>query len=160
MLPPCFPLLIPVFFSSKIHSLSSDLVLPYWLLKSDPETYSFDDLQRDKKTVWDGVSNNLALKHIRNMKKGDEAFVYHSGDEKSIVGIAEIISDAYPDPKRMDARLVVVKLKFRGRLKNPVTLTAIKGDKRFADFALVRLSRLSVMPVSPEHWKTLLGMSR
>jgi predicted RNA-binding protein with PUA-like domain len=134
--------------------------MPYWLLKSDPETYSFDDLQRDEKTVWDGVANNLALKHIRNMKKGDKAFIYHSGAEKSIVGIAEIVSNAYPDPKQTDSRLAVVKIEFRERLKNPVPLAAIKADKDFSDFALVRMSRLSVMPVSREQWNTLLAMSR
>ena len=134
--------------------------MSHWLLKSDPGTYSFDDLQRDKKTVWDGVSNNLALKHIRNMKKGDTAFVYHSGPEKSVVGIADIVSNPFPDPKQKDPRLAVVEIKFRERLKNPVTLSAIKGDKRFMNFVLVRMSRLSVMPVSGEQWNMLLGMSR
>ena len=134
--------------------------MSHWLLKSDPGTYSFDDLQRDKKTVWDGVSNNLALKHIRNMKKGDTAFVYHSGPEKSVVGIADIVSNPFPDPKRKDPRLAVFEIKFRERLKNPVTLSAIRSDRRFMNFVLVRMSRLSVMPVSGEQWNMLLGMSR
>jgi predicted RNA-binding protein with PUA-like domain len=134
--------------------------MSHWLLKSDPGTYSFDDLQRDKKTVWDGVSNNLALKHIRNMKKGDTAFVYHSGPEKSVVGIADIVSNPFPDPKQKDPRLAVVEIKFRERLKNPVTLSAIRSDRRFMNFVLVRMSRLSVMPVSGEQWNMLLGMSR
>ncbi|MEK9138201.1 MAG: EVE domain-containing protein [Bacteroidota bacterium] len=130
-----------------------------WLLKSDPETYSFNDLERDKKTVWDGVSNPLALKHIRSMKKGDLAFVYHSEEEKSIVGVAEIVSDSYPDPKQKDPRLAVVEIKFKERLKQPVSLAEIKVRKEFADFALVRMSRLSVMPVTAAQWKSLLAMS-
>ena len=133
--------------------------MSFWLLKSDPETYSYDSLEGDKKTVWDGVSNPLALKHIRGMKKGDEAFVYHSGAEKSIIGIAEIVSDPYPDPKQKDQKLVVVDIRAKGRLTHPVTLAAIKGRKDFADFLLVRMSRLSVMPVTAEQWKTLLAMS-
>ena len=134
--------------------------MSFWLLKSDPETYSYIDLERDKKTVWDGVSNPLALKHIRGMKKGDEAFVYHSGAEKSIIGIAGIVSDPYPDPKQKDEKLVVVEIKAKERLARPVSLAEIKGRKDFADFLLVRMSRLSVMPVTAVQWKTLLSMSR
>lgn len=133
--------------------------MSYWLLKSDPETYSFNDLERDKKTVWDGVSNSLALKHIRSMKKGDAAFIYHSGEEKSIVGTVEIVSDPYPDPKQSDPKLAVIELKFKEWLKQPVTLAAIKARKEFADFALVRMSRLSVVPVTSAQWKSLLVMS-
>jgi predicted RNA-binding protein with PUA-like domain len=134
--------------------------MSYWLLKTEPSTYSFDDLEREKKAVWDGVSNSLALKHIRDMKKGDSAFVYHSGEEKSIVGIAEIISDSYPDPKQKDPKLVVVEIKFTERVKQPVSLSTIKAREEFADFALVRMSRLSVMPVTAAQWKSLLAMSR
>ena len=134
--------------------------MSYWLLKTEPSTYSFDDLEREKKAVWDGVSNSLALKHIRDMKKGDSAFVYHSGEEKSIVGIAEIISDSYPDPKQKDPKLVVVEIKFTERVKQPVSLSTIKAREEFADFALVRMSRLSVMPVTAGQWKSLLAMSR
>lgn len=123
--------------------------MAYWLLKSDPDTYSFDDLKRDKKTVWDGVSNSLALRHIRSMKKGDNAFVYHSGEEKSIVGIADIASDPYPDPKQKDPKLVVMEIRYVEHLDRPVPLAAVKARKEFADFALVRMSRLSVMPVTP-----------
>jgi predicted RNA-binding protein with PUA-like domain len=133
--------------------------MAYWLLKSDPDTYSFDDLKRDKRTVWDGVSNSLALRNIRDMKKGDTAFIYHSGDEKSIVGIAEIISDSYPDPKQKDPKLAVVELKYIEHLGQPVPLAEVKARKEFADFALVRMSRLSVMPVTPAQWKALLAMS-
>ena len=134
--------------------------MSYWLLKSDPDTYSYNDLERDKRAVWDGVSNSLALKHIRGMKKGDLAFVYHSGEEKSIVAIAEIVSDPYPDPQQKDPKLVVVDIQAKERLTHPVPLATVKSRKEFADFALVRMSRLSVMPVTVAQWKTLLAMSR
>lgn len=130
----------------------------YWLLKTEPSTYSYADLERDKKAVWDGVSNALALKHLRLMRRGGLAFIYHTGDEKQIVGIAELTSDAYPDPKEKDARLVVVDLKPRKRLARPVTLSEVKADCEFRDFELVRMGRLSVMPVSEERWKRLLKM--
>jgi predicted RNA-binding protein with PUA-like domain len=134
--------------------------MAYWLLKTEPSTYSFADLVRDRKTTWDGVSNNTALRHLRSMKKGDLAFVYHSGGEKSIVGVAEIVSDAYPDPKKKDPRLVVVDLKAGEPLNTPVTLAEVKASGHFADFALVRIPRLSVMPVSGAQWKRLLSMAR
>ncbi|MBI5472388.1 MAG: EVE domain-containing protein [Ignavibacteriae bacterium] len=134
--------------------------MAYWLLKTEPSTYSFSDLLREKKATWDGVSNNLALKHIRLMKKGDLAFIYHSGDEKSVVGVAEVVSNPYPDPKQRDEKLAVVDLKPKESLKTPVPLASVKAKKEFAQFELVRMPRLSVMPVSPEHWKTLVAMSK
>lgn len=130
----------------------------HWLLKTEPSTYSYADLERDKKAVWDGVSNALALKHLRSMKKGDLAFIYHTGDEKQIVGIADVTSDAYPEPKEKDPRLVVVDLKPRERLARPVTLAEVKALSEFRDFELVRMGRLSVMPVSESRWKKLLKM--
>ena len=133
--------------------------MAYWLLKTEPSVYSYDDMDRAKKTVWDGVSNNLALKHIKAMAKGDLAFIYHTGDEKRIVGIAEVISSPYPDPKAKDPRLIVIDLKPREKVRNPVTLAEVKANKTFADFALVRIGRLSVMPVSAAQWKALLAMS-
>ena len=133
--------------------------MPYWLLKTEPSVYSYANLERDKKATWDGVTNNLALKHIRSMKKGDLAFIYHTGDEKAIVGIAEITSESYPDPKAKDPKIVVVDLKPRESLAFPVSLAAIKSRKEFADFALVRIGRLSVMPVTASQWKLLLAMS-
>lgn len=129
-----------------------------WLLKTEPSTYSFDDLVRDKRTTWDGVSNPVALKHLRAMRKGDQAFVYHTGDEKAIVGLARIASDPFPDPKLDEASRVVIDLEPGRALRKPVTLAAVKADRRFADFALVRISRLSVMPVSPDQWKHILAM--
>lgn len=109
--------------------------------------------------MWDGVTNPLALKHLRAMKKGDLALLYHTGNEKQIVGIAEVASDSYPDPKQRNPKLVVVNLKPRERLKYTVTLAAIKQRKEFADWELVRMGRLSVVPVSPERWKLLCSMA-
>lgn len=129
-----------------------------WLLKTEPSTYSFDDLVRDKRTTWDGVSNPVALKHLRAMRKGDQAFVYHTGVEKAIVGLARIASDPFPDPKLDEASRVVIDLEPGRALRKPVTLAAVKADRRFAEFALVRISRLSVMPVSPDQWKHILAM--
>jgi len=129
-----------------------------WLLKTEPSTYSYADLVRDKRTTWDGVSNPVALKHLRTMRKGDQAFVYHTGSEKAIVGIARIAGDPRPDPKLGDPRLVVVELEPVRPLRKPVPLAAVKADRRFADFELVRISRLSVMPVPPDTWKALLAM--
>jgi predicted RNA-binding protein with PUA-like domain len=134
--------------------------MAYWLIKSDPETYSLDDLKRDGKTVWDGVANPTALVHMRAMKKGDALFVYHSGAGKAIVGIAEVVSAPYPDPKLGDPKLVAVDIRFREHLEQPVPLSVIKQRKDMADFPLVRFSRLSVMPVTAAQWKTLLDLSR
>lgn len=134
--------------------------MAYWLLKTEPSTYSFDDLEHDGRTVWDGVTNNLALKHIRSMAKGDLAFIYHSGTEKAIVGIARVVSPPYPDPKTKQGNLVVVDLEPKQRLQHPVPLSSIKSRKEFAQFALVRMPRLSVMPVSEELWYALLAMSK
>ncbi len=131
----------------------------FWILKTDTDTYPFDQLVRERRAVWDGVTNALALKHIRGMAKGDQVFIYHSGDEKSLVGLARIVSDPYPDPKATDAKLTVVDVEAGDRLPRPVTLAEIKADPAFADLGLVRMSRLSVIPVPPEQWKRLLGMA-
>jgi predicted RNA-binding protein with PUA-like domain len=127
----------------------------HWLLKTEPSTYSFADLEREKRAVWDGVANALALKHLRTMKRGDLAFIYHTGEEKQIIGIAEVTSDPYPDPRENDPKLVVIDLKPRGRLPRPVTLAEIKVRQEFQDFELVRMGRLSVMPVSASRWRRL-----
>ncbi len=129
-----------------------------WIVKTEPSTYSYDDLERQKTAVWDGVKNNLALKHLRQMKPGDRVLVYHTGDEKAVVGIAEATSEAYPDPKQKDAKLAVVDLRAVERLPRPVPLAEIKKDRVFADLALVRIGRLSVMPVSTEQFKRLLKL--
>jgi predicted RNA-binding protein with PUA-like domain len=131
-------------------------VANYWILKTDADTYAFDQLARERRAMWDGVSNALALKHIRSMRKGDRTFIYHSGDDKALVGLARIVSDPYPDPK--DPKLVVVDVEAGERLPRPVPLSAVKADPAFADLGLVRMSRLSVIPVPEAHWKRLLEM--
>jgi predicted RNA-binding protein with PUA-like domain len=130
-----------------------------WLLKSDPEHYSFFDLERDGKTVWDGIANNLALKNLRNVRSGDQVIVYHTGDERALVGLAEAVSDPYPDPKQKDPRLVVIDLQAKGKLARPVSLDEIKKSAILKDFDLVRLPRLSVMPVTDVQWKAVLAMA-
>jgi predicted RNA-binding protein with PUA-like domain len=130
-----------------------------WLLKTEPDCYSWDNLVRDKKATWDGVSNALALKHMRSMKKGDLALIYHTGNEKQIVGIAQVTSNAYPNPRETDERIVVVDLKPKSKLKTPVMLETIKSDPAFKDWELVRISRLGVMPVSDAIWKRLQKLS-
>jgi|ERR1017187_7181 predicted RNA-binding protein with PUA-like domain len=131
----------------------------YWLLKTEPSAYSFADLEREKRAVWDGVANALALKHLRSMKRADLVFIYHTGEEKQIIGIAEVTSDPYPDPKETDPKLVVVDLKPRERLPRPVTLAEIKASRGFQDFELVRMGRLSVMPVADLRWQRLCKMA-
>lgn len=130
-----------------------------WLFKEEPSHYSFDDLLRDKTAVWDGVENNLALKYLRTVRKGDEIIFYHTGDEKSAVGLMEAVSDAYHDPNSEEDRLVVVEVRPERKLVRPVTLSEIKSDPAFAGFDLVRISRLSVMPVPEKFWKRILDIS-
>jgi predicted RNA-binding protein with PUA-like domain len=130
-----------------------------WLLKSDPEHYSFFDLERDGKTVWDGISNNLALKNLRKVRHGDLVMIYHTGSERAVVGLAEAASDPYPDPQQKDARLVVIDLQAREKLARAVTLDEIKKSSALKSFDLVRLPRLSVMPVSDAQWNAILAMA-
>jgi predicted RNA-binding protein with PUA-like domain len=126
-----------------------------WLLKTEPDCYSWDQLVQDKKAVWDGVSNALALKHIRTMKKGDVALIYHTGNEKAVIGVAEIVSAPYTDPRENDERLAVVDLKPKQKLKQPVTLADIKADPTFAGWDLLRIGRLGVVPVPDAMWKRI-----
>ena len=130
----------------------------YWIVKTEPSTYSYSDLERQKKATWDGVKNNLALKHLRQMQPGDRVLVYHTGDEKAVVGVAEVVSQAYPDPNQKDPKLAVVDLKAEGILPRPVPLAEIKQDRAFADLGLVRMGRLSVMPASADQFKRLLKL--
>ncbi len=123
-----------------------------WLFKEEPSHYNFDALVKDKKTIWSGVKNPLAQKHLRAVKKGDRIFYYHTGDEKSVVGIAKALGDAYPDPHDKTGKLSVVDVGPVKKLAGPVTLASIKADPSFKDFALVRISRLSVMPVTDAEW--------
>ena len=134
--------------------------MAYWLFKEEPEHYSLDDLFRDKRTTWAGVENNLALKHLRSVEKGDRVFYYHTGKEKSVVGVMEVVKGAYPDPERDDERFVVVDVKPVSRLARPVSLAEIKANPKFADFALVRMSRLSVMPVTDKQWAEIERLSK
>lgn len=129
----------------------------YWLLKTEPDTFSWDDLVRDKTAVWDGVRNFQARSNLKAMKKGDYAFFYHTGDEKSVIGIAEISKEAYPEPKDKD--WIAVDIKPVKKLKNPVELGTIKKDKRLANMVLVRVARLSVQPVKSEEFDLVIALS-
>jgi predicted RNA-binding protein with PUA-like domain len=132
--------------------------MAHWILKTEPSTYSFADLQKTTRAVWDGVANPVALRHLREMAVGDEVLIYHTGDEKAVVGHAKVVKAAYPDPKQDDPKLVVVDLEAGKPLPSPVTLKAIKADPAFADLALVRQGRLSVVPVPALLWSRLLKM--
>jgi predicted RNA-binding protein with PUA-like domain len=133
--------------------------MAYWLLKSEPHVYSYSDLERDRQTIWDGVNNNLALKHIRTMQPKDLALIYHTGDERKAIGIAEVISFSYVDPKLDDPKRAVVDVKAVRSLAHPVTLAQIKQDPDFDGFDLIRISRLSVVPVSEAHWQKILELA-
>lgn len=126
-----------------------------WLLKTEPSTYSWDDLVRERRATWDGVTNAAALIAIRQMKAGDEALIYHSGGDKAIVGIATVVKGAYQDPGNDDPKLAVVDLAPVRALAHPIPLAAVKAVKGLANFGLVRISRLSTMPVSATHRKLL-----
>jgi predicted RNA-binding protein with PUA-like domain len=130
-----------------------------WLFKEEPANYSFDAFVKDGKTVWSGVKNPLAQKHLRSVKKGDTIFYYHTGDEKSVVGIARATGDAYNDPNDKTGKAAVVDIAPVQKLARPVTLKEIKADPAFKDFALVRISRLSVMPVSAAEWRRIEKLS-
>ena len=127
-----------------------------WLFKEEPTHYSFDELVRDQRTVWSGVKNPLAQKHLHAVKKGDRIFYYHTGDEKAVVGIAKALGDAYTDPDDQTAKQAVVDVGPVKKLARPVTLASIKADPAFNTFALVRISRLSVMPVSDREWDGII----
>ena len=128
----------------------------YWLLKTEPGDYSYADLERDKEAMWEGVRNNQALVYLRQIQKGDEAFIYHTGKEKHIAGVARVVKGPYPDPDENDAKRVVVDIRPTKPLVVPVTLAKVKADPSMARFELVRLPRLSVMPVPVAVWKKLL----
>ena len=131
-----------------------------WLVKEEPEHYNYDQLERDRSTVWAGVRNPLAQKHLRAIRKGDRIFYYHTGKEKAVVGVAKALGDAYPDPDDADGKRFVVDVAAEKKLARPVTLAAIKADAAFAAFALVKMSRLSVMPVSDAEWARIEKMSK
>jgi predicted RNA-binding protein with PUA-like domain len=131
-----------------------------WLVKEEPSNYNFAQFQKDTRTTWSGVRNPVAQRHLRSMAKGDRVFYYHTGDEKAVVGIAKALSNAYPDPEDTSGKYVAVDLAPVERLPRPVTLGEIKADPAFKDFALVRISRLSVMPVTDAEWARIDGMAR
>ena len=129
-------------------------------MKEEPDNYSYDQLERDRRTVWAGVKNPLAQKHLRTIRKGDRIFYYHTGKEKAVVAIAKALGDAYPDPKDGAGKLFVVDVAPEQKLARPVTLAEIKADAAFASFPLVRMARLSVMPVTDAEWTRIEKLSR
>jgi predicted RNA-binding protein with PUA-like domain len=131
-----------------------------WLFKEEPSSYGFDEFRRDGRTTWSGVKNPVAQKHLHAVRKGDRVFYYHTGNEKAIVGYAQATSDAYPDPKDKTGKSHVVDIGPVKKLKRPVTLGEIKAKAFFKDFPLVRMSRLSVMPVSDREWREIERMSK
>ena len=133
--------------------------MAYWLVKSEPSTYSWDQLVKDKQTSWTGVRNYAARIHLKAMKKGEEALFYHSNEGLDIVGIAKVAKEFYQDPTTEDDAWVTVDLKPFKKLKNPVGLAQIKADKRLANMALVRIGRLSVQPVTEEEWKIIMELA-
>ena len=128
-----------------------------WLFKEEPANYSFDAFTKDKRTTWSGVRNPVAQRNLRGVKRGDRVFYYHTGNEKSVVGIAKAIGDAYPDPQDKSGKFSVVDIAPVEKLARPVTLAEIKADPAFKQFALVRISRLSVMPVTDDEWNRILA---
>ena len=133
--------------------------MEYWLVKSEPDVYSWDQLVKDKQTVWSGIRNYAARLHLKNMKKGDEVLYYHSMKENEIVGIAKVVKEFYQDPTTDDEAWVAVDIKAHKKLKTPVALKEVKKDKRLANMALVRISRLSAQPVSEDEWKIIMDMA-
>ena len=130
----------------------------YWLVKTEPGTYSWDDLVRDKKTVWDGVRNFQARNNLKAMKKGDTVLIYHSGEEKAVMGTAKILTEGYPDPK--DTAWTVVEIEAGKKLKNSVTLSQIKSVKKLSNMVLVKSSRLSVQPVKEDEFNAVIELSK
>ena len=130
-----------------------------WLLKTEPNEYSYTDLEKENTAVWDGVKNALALKNMRTMLPGEEVFIYHTGKERRIVGVAQVASIAYPDPKLTDVKRLVIDIQAVRKLPEPVTLAQIKQDENMRGFELIRLPRLSIVPVLPQHWQHLLEMA-
>jgi predicted RNA-binding protein with PUA-like domain len=131
-----------------------------WLFKTEPSVYSYQQLLKDKKTVWDGVANNLALKNLRDITKGELIFIYHTGDEKAAVGIAKALSGAYADPSKRDPKLLVVDIEAVKQLPRPVTLAEVKAHPKLKNFDLVRNSRLSIMKVTDEQWEIIEEMAK
>ena len=130
-----------------------------WLLKTELDAYSYDDLERDGQTMWDGVTQNQALQNLRKMQSGDVALIYHTGDERAIVGIADVVRGFYVNPETDNPKLAVCDVRAKSRLTKPVTLAQIKAHPQLQNWDLVRLARLSVVPVSDEQWQIVRAMS-
>lgn len=130
-----------------------------WLLKTEPNEYSYTDLEKENTAVWDGVKNALALKNMRTMLPEEEVFIYHTGKERRIVGIGQVASIAYPDPKLNDDKRLVIDIRAVRKLPEPITLAQIKQDENMKGFELLRLPRLSIVPVLPQHWQRLLEIA-
>ena len=138
-------------------------MINYWLAKQEPtgpRGYNLSTLQKEKTTIWDGVHNNLALKHMRNMKKGDQIIYYHTGDERQAVGIMSVITNPYPNPEEDNDRFVAVNVKFKKKFQKPVSLEQMKKEKSFKNWELLRIGRLSVMPVPKNIWDRIIKMSQ
>jgi predicted RNA-binding protein with PUA-like domain len=131
-----------------------------WLFKTEPQDYSYDDLDRDQRVIWSGVRNSVTLKNLREVRLGDQILIYHEGDENAVVGMAEAVTDAYPDPREDDASVVVVDIKPKRKFTEPVLLAEIRASEELGDFDPARLSLLSVMPVSNAEWVAIQGLSR
>lgn len=133
--------------------------MAYWLLKTEPQDYSYTDLEKAGRAVWDGVKNALALKYLRTMQPQDQALIYHTGKERAVVGVAQILTLPYPDPAGRDLKLVVVEIQAMRSLPSPVTLAQIKQTEDLKDFELIRLPRLSVVPVTEQYWQRILQLA-
>jgi predicted RNA-binding protein with PUA-like domain len=131
-----------------------------WLFKTEPSVYSYQQLVQDKKTMWDGVANNLALKHLKDIRKGELIFIYHTGDEKAAVGVARALGGAYPDPGKDNPRMLVVDIEPVRALAKPVTLAQVKAHPKLRNFDLVKNSRLSIMKLTDEQWEIMEGMAK
>lgn len=149
----------PVDSPLPLHQNDAAMPIQYWLLKTEPSVYSFEDLLEQEREVWDGITNPLALKYLRTSQAGDLALIYHTGDVKAAVGLARILGASYPDRKRQNPALAVVDIEPIRPLARPVTLEAIKANPNLKGFELLRVPRLSFVPVSREHWKILMKMS-
>ena len=131
-----------------------------WLFKTEPEDYSYDDLERDRRVMWCGVRNSITLKNLRDVRLGDQILIYHEGDENAVVGMAEAVTDAYPDPKENDDSVVVVEIKPKRKFIEPVLLAEIRSARALDDFDPARLPLLSVMPVSSVEWQVIQELSK
>jgi len=132
----------------------------YWLFKTEPEDYSYGDLERDQRVMWSGLRNSITLKNLRGVRLGDQILIYHAGAEKAVVGVAEAVTDAYPDPEENDESIVVVEIKPRRKFSQPVLLAEIKASSALSDFDPARLPLLSVMPVSNVDWEAIQELSK